>query len=206
MRRELGRTVLCEATSPRGGCDTYRDEPAPPRWPNGPGRRVDRLTVRWGAAAIIRRDEPMSDIDDGRAPTAERLLDVRTPAELAVSPDGIKVAFALHATVADDGSFAPSDLYVIGRRPRRDGLRSPAVHGATGRRFGRRTARAWRSCRIGSRPGTSSRTRWSPGGEPSLRRRSSGLRERGVVERRHAGCWSWPPIPAPTAWTGAHAP
>jgi dipeptidyl aminopeptidase/acylaminoacyl peptidase len=47
------------------------------------------------------------------APTAELLLAVRTPAELAFSPDGSKVAFALHATVADTGSFVPSDLYVV---------------------------------------------------------------------------------------------
>ena len=46
-------------------------------------------------------------------PTAELLLDTRTPAELAISPDGSTVAFALRATVADVGSFVPSDLYVV---------------------------------------------------------------------------------------------
>lgn len=47
-------------------------------------------------------------------PTAELLLDVRTPAELTFSPDGSRVAFALQATVADVGSsFVPSDLYVV---------------------------------------------------------------------------------------------
>ena len=46
-------------------------------------------------------------------PTPELLLDVRTPAELAFSPDETRLAFALHATVADEGSFDPSDLYVI---------------------------------------------------------------------------------------------
>lgn len=46
-------------------------------------------------------------------PTPELLLDVRTPAELAFSPDETRLAFALHATVADEGSFVPSDLYVI---------------------------------------------------------------------------------------------
>ena len=50
-------------------------------------------------------------------PTAELLLDVRTPAELAISPDGSKVAFALHATVAERGSFAPGDLYVAEAGP-----------------------------------------------------------------------------------------
>ena len=38
---------------------------------------------------------------------------MRTPAELAFSPDGSRVAFALHSTVADVGSFQPSDLYLI---------------------------------------------------------------------------------------------
>ena len=41
------------------------------------------------------------------------MLDTRTPAELAISPDGSTVAFALHATVADVGSFVPSDLYIV---------------------------------------------------------------------------------------------
>jgi dipeptidyl aminopeptidase/acylaminoacyl peptidase len=48
-----------------------------------------------------------------REPTAERLLDVRTPTEIAFAPDGSSVAFALHSTVADVGSFVPSDLYLV---------------------------------------------------------------------------------------------
>ncbi len=55
----------------------------------------------------------MNDTDGPRRPTVERLLDVRTPAELACSPDGSQLAFALHHTVADVGSFTPSDLYLI---------------------------------------------------------------------------------------------
>lgn len=47
------------------------------------------------------------------APTDELLLDIRTPAELVSSPDGSRVAFALHATVADVGSSVPSDLYLL---------------------------------------------------------------------------------------------
>ncbi len=50
-------------------------------------------------------------------PTAELLLGVRTPAELAFSPDGSKVAFALHSTAADVGSFVPSDLYTMDVAP-----------------------------------------------------------------------------------------
>src|SRR6478672_7398781 len=51
---------------------------------------------------------------EGQLPTPQLLLDVRTPMELSVSPDGSAIAFALHATVADEGSFVPSDLYVVG--------------------------------------------------------------------------------------------
>ena len=47
------------------------------------------------------------------APTAELLLDTKTPAELALSPDGSRLVFSLHATVADVGSYVPCDLYVV---------------------------------------------------------------------------------------------
>jgi dipeptidyl aminopeptidase/acylaminoacyl peptidase len=50
-------------------------------------------------------------------PTAELLLDVHTPGELALSPDGSRLAFALHATVADEGSFTPSELHLIDAEP-----------------------------------------------------------------------------------------
>ena len=49
-------------------------------------------------------------------PLDERLLDVRTPSELSFSPDGSMAAFALHATVADVGSYPPSDLYIVQTR------------------------------------------------------------------------------------------
>ena len=49
-------------------------------------------------------------IGGSHVPIDERLLDVQTPAELAFSPDASRVAFALHATVADIGSLPPSDL------------------------------------------------------------------------------------------------
>lgn len=55
----------------------------------------------------------MSQIGGAHAPTAERLLDVRTPAELSFAPDGSRIAFALQSTVAAVGSFVPSDLYVM---------------------------------------------------------------------------------------------
>ena len=55
----------------------------------------------------------MNGNGERREPTADRLLDVRTPAEIAIAPDGISIAFALHATVADSGSFVPSDLYLM---------------------------------------------------------------------------------------------
>ncbi|MEO8424869.1 MAG: hypothetical protein ABI595_13290 [Actinomycetota bacterium] len=68
----------------------------------------------------------MNDNDRGHAPTAERLLSVRTPAEIAFSPDGSRVVFALHATVADVGSFVPSDVYMI----EGDGAPVPLTSGA----------------------------------------------------------------------------
>ena len=56
----------------------------------------------------------MSPRDDGPlGPTAELLLETRTPAEIAIAPDGVRLAFALHATVADTGSHVPSDLYLM---------------------------------------------------------------------------------------------
>ena len=56
----------------------------------------------------------MSPRDDGPlGPTAELLLDTRTPAEIAIAPDRVRLAFALHATVADTGSHLPSDLYLM---------------------------------------------------------------------------------------------
>ena len=79
------------------------------------GTRGVRLDVRRGRAGRpvaggVRgrpaRGSPLTD-----RPTAASLLDVRTPAEPTFSPDGSRVAFALHATVADVGSFVPSDLY-----------------------------------------------------------------------------------------------
>ena len=56
----------------------------------------------------------MGAIRERQLPTAELLLDVRTPAELAVSPDGTAIAFALHATVADQGSFVASSIAETG--------------------------------------------------------------------------------------------
>ena len=58
----------------------------------------------------------------------------------------------------------PSDLYVANTNAdeRPEPNSSPAARGATGRRRGRRTARAWRSSPTGSRRGTSSRTRCPP--------------------------------------------
>jgi hypothetical protein len=56
----------------------------------------------------------MSPRDDGTlGPTAELLLDTRTPAEIAIAPEGVRLAFALHATVADTGSHVPSALYLM---------------------------------------------------------------------------------------------
>jgi dipeptidyl aminopeptidase/acylaminoacyl peptidase len=48
-----------------------------------------------------------------RRPTPELMVEVRTPAEVAVSHDGTRMAFSLHATVSERGPIAPSDLYVL---------------------------------------------------------------------------------------------
>ena len=59
----------------------------------------------------------MNQARQPHGPIDERLLDVVTPAELTFSPDGSRVAFALHATVADVGSYPPSDLYLVDAGP-----------------------------------------------------------------------------------------
>jgi dipeptidyl aminopeptidase/acylaminoacyl peptidase len=64
-------------------------------------------------AAIVWPPRKGGIIGAQRGPTAERLLDVKTPAELAIAPDTSRMAFALHATVADAGSFVPSDLWIV---------------------------------------------------------------------------------------------
>jgi dipeptidyl aminopeptidase/acylaminoacyl peptidase len=46
-------------------------------------------------------------------PTSERLLDVRTPIELAVAPNGSGLLFTLCPTVTDTGSFLTSDLWMF---------------------------------------------------------------------------------------------
>ena len=63
-------------------------------------RHLDVVGVRSDgrpAPAIIRRGERMNEIDERRAPTAERLLDVRTPAGARVlALRGGRVRAALH--------------------------------------------------------------------------------------------------------------
>jgi Tol biopolymer transport system component len=81
-------------------------------------------------------------------PIDERLLDVRTPAEIALSPDGSRVAFALHATVADIGSHPPSDLYLVDRNSDAP-IRITSGTWSDRSRRGRGTAPGWRSCPIG---------------------------------------------------------
>ena len=69
-----------------------------------PGFDVAAFWTKWRVRRVS---------GDLHGPTAERLLDVRTPAELAFSPDGPRLVFALHSTVADTGSFVPSSLWLV---------------------------------------------------------------------------------------------
>ena len=70
------------------------------------------------------------ETDGLNPPTAELLLDVRTPSELAFSPHGSRIAFALHATVADQGSFVPSDLFVASANADEGGEPKQLTNGA----------------------------------------------------------------------------
>src|SRR6478672_3665958 len=51
------------------------------------------------------------DAPTGR-PTVDDLLNVRTPADIAIGPDG-SVVFSVHATVSERGVSIPSDLWSL---------------------------------------------------------------------------------------------
>ena len=112
------------------------------------------------------------------APTAELLLDTRTPAELALSPDGSTLAFSLHATVADVGSFVPCDLYVGRERVRRRA--GAADRWGVGRRLPAWSPDGSRLAFLSDRitPAISSRTGCRPAaGNPTLAARLTGSAE-----------------------------
>ena len=52
----------------------------------------------------------------------ERLLALRTPAEIAVAPDGDAIAFSVHPAAAETGSHLPSEVWLL----RGDGPADPA--------------------------------------------------------------------------------
>ena len=145
--------------------------------------------------------------ENGRArlpPTAELLLDVRTPAKLAFSPDGSRIVFALHATVADEGSFVPSDLYVANTNADEGGeptqLGTAIVERPNAGVVARTTPSCSRSFPTGSRRGTYSRTRCPPTPTPTPTSPDSPPRSTGSAESVRpgrataAGCWCSPPI------------
>ena len=108
-------------------------------------------------------------------PTAELLLDVRTPAELAFSPEAPGSRSA--ARHGRRRRFVRAERSTCSTESRRRPCSSPAAPGRP-RPRGRPTARVWRSCRTGSRRGTSSRIRCPPGdGEPRSLRASTGSAE-----------------------------
>src|SRR4029450_8992264 len=80
--------------------------------PLGVLRAAVRAGRHGGSLGLRLRSRAMT-VGGSHGPIDERLLDVRTPGELAFSPDGSMVVFALHATVADVGSHPPSDLYLV---------------------------------------------------------------------------------------------
>ena len=141
------------------------------------------------------------------APTAELLLDTQTPAELALSPDGSTLAFSLHATVADVGSYVPCDLYAVNTGS--DAALVQLTDGAfadvlpTWSPDGSRLA--FLSDRITSGHQLPY-TMPAGGGEPTLaatltvRPRASRGRATGAIS------WCSPPTPVRTDWTGGRGP
>ena len=141
------------------------------------------------------------------APTAELLLDTRTPAELALSPDGSKLAFSLHATVADVGSYVPSDLYVVDTGSDADPVQ--LTDGAFADVLPAWSPDGSRLAFLSDRITSGHQlpyTMPADGGEPTLAATLDRFgRERRVVERRRTASWCSPPIPVPTGWTGERA-
>lgn len=126
---------------------------------SSPARHHPCVAEMLARAVLVARYAPMDATTEGlEVPTAEVLLSIRTPAELAISPHGSRLAFALHATVADEGLSVPSDVFVSAPSH----TQSRCVLPTARRRSGHPTGPGSRSCRTVSRPGTSFPTRCRP--------------------------------------------
>ena len=137
------------------------------------------------------------------APTAELLLDTKTPAELALSPDGSKLAFSLHATVADVGSYVPCDLYVVDTGSDADPVQ--LTDGAFADVLPAWSPDGSRLAFLSDRITSGHQlpyTMPAGGGEPTLAATLDRSAESVAWSGDGTACWCSPPIPVPTGWTG----